>query len=353
MQRKDFLAKMAIGAGFMFQLPFSGEFISAKQVEKGFSSTPDAGIVYDAIIIGGSYAGLTAAMGLGRCLRKVLVIDEGSPRNKMSPSANNLFSRDGQSPQEIKGAVLQQLESYQKYLSIKHAAVTQATKTDSGFQVRTGDGERWSAKNLIFASGLTDELQEISGLKERWGNGVYHCPYCHGWENRGKKIAVIGPGNRNLSMASMLTNWTSDLTYISRGEPLNLPDESVAMMRALGIFIIEEEVNEIRGEVGNLRLQLNSGEELQFESVFAPGVGRFNSSIARELGCETMPNGAIKVNESYLSNIERCYAIGDVSSRTNGQIIHAAYSGTVAAAQVNNQLMQDDFRAKTAALTAD
>jgi thioredoxin reductase len=343
MNRKTFLSSSLLSAGVIFQIPFSGIFIDGQEIRHAFNETVDSELVYDAIICGGSYAGLSAAMGLGRALRKTLVIDSGYPRNRMSPAANNLFSRDGSSPEVIKNETLHQLQAYKEFLSMKQGEVVEITKNESQYRVKLSSGESFSSKFIVIASGLVDQLQDIEGLEPLWGRGVYHCPYCHGWENRGKKAIVIGPGTRNLSLASMLTNWNPNIVYASRGIPLELPEQSIRMLQSMGISFNETPIERISGEPGNISIHFQSGDKQIFETCFAPGVSSYNSKIAETLGCELASNGSFVVNENYATSTEGCYAIGDVSNRSNGQIIHAAYSGTVVAAQINNQIVRRRF----------
>lgn len=343
MNRKDFLSTSLLSAGLVFQLPFTNIFVERNQLQNAFSDNAPSDILYDAIICGGSYAGLSVAMGLGRSLRKTLVIDVGLPRNRMSPAANNLFSRDGQSPTEIKNETLSQLEAYKEFLSMKSGEVKSVIKKEDYFEVFLSEGTTYKAKFIVFASGLIDELQDIEGLSDLWGRGVYHCPYCHGWENRGKKAIVIGPGNRNLSLASMLTNWNSEIVYASRGITLELPQQSIRMMQSIGISINEKPIKKISGSAGNVVIHFKDETVETFETCYAPGTLSFNSLIASELGCELTPSGAFVVDENYATTTNGCYAIGDVCNRSNGQIIHAAYSGTVAAAQINNQVVRRRF----------
>ncbi len=344
MNRKSFLKTSALGMGALFQMPFSGEHFSASEMYEAFNRNASTGQVYDVLIIGGSFAGLSAAMGLGRCLRSVLVIDEGLARNRTSPSANNLFSRDGQNPGAIRNEAKSQLQQYKEYLSMVNGRVEAISQEDDIFEVQHADGSVYNAKHIVFASGVTDNLQEIDGLKELWGRGVYHCPYCHGWENRGKKTVVIGEGARLLGFAGNITNWTDNVTYFSRGEPLHLPKETVDMLRGFGLVIREEKVEQISKTNDEIYIRLAGQDNYEiFEACYAPGIVRANSKLAESLGCEMRDNGSFEVNESYESSVVSVYAIGDISSRSNGQVIHAAYSGNVVAAAINRKMIQARF----------
>lgn len=344
MNRKKFLATSALGMGAIFQIPFTGSSMPAENVYEAFTNSASQSELYDVIIVGGSFAGLSAAMGLGRCLRKVLVINEGLARNRTSPQANNLFSRDGENPAEIHQIAKKQLQQYREYLSMIAGKVQAVEAKDSVFQVTHENGSTYQAQRIVFASGVTDNLQEISGLEELWGRGVYHCPYCHGWENRGKKTVVIGVGTQALGLASSVSHWASEITYFSQGVALDLPEQSIRMLQSAGITVSDSKVSAIK-KVGNkIHIQLERAEEVRvFEACYAPGVITANSALATSLGCTTTRSGSIEVNEQYMSSIEHVYAIGDVCNRSNGQVVHAAYSGTVVAAAINNDFLRRRF----------
>lgn len=344
MNRKSFLKTGLLGAGALFQIPFTGQRIPAQAVFESFAEAPDSG-TYDAIIAGGSFAGMSAAMSLGRCMRKTLVIDAGLPRNRRSPSANYFFSRDGQNPREIAAAAREQLQEYQEFLYMKRGEIASAAPSGNGFAVQTAEGQQYQTRFLILATGLTDELLSgIEGLEDLWGNGVYHCPYCHGWENRNRKTAVIGQGAARLSMASTISNWTGDITYFSQGEPVNFPAEALELLSRNGIKVSYETVYKIEGEPGALRIRTREQTEPHlFETCYAPGTLRYHASLAEQLGCDLTDRGAIEVNEQYESTVPGVLAIGDVCSRGNGQVIHAAYSGTVSAVRVNFAFIRERF----------
>lgn len=333
-----------MGLGIVFQMPFTGERFPANEVNNAFNQKPDTNTNYDTIIIGGSFAGLSAALGLGRCRRKVLMINEGLPRNRTSPQANNLFSRDGQNPAEIRKEAKAQLEQYQEYLSRIGAIATQVTKSDNLFYVYLDDGSVFKGETIVLATGVTDNLQDIDGLEELWGCGVYHCPYCHGWENREKKTVVIGQGTSALSLASTVSNWTDDITYYSQGQPVELPEPTVHLLKNIGITIQQQTVERISQTANGIKIEIKGKDTpIEFEACYAPGQITANNKLAQALGCEMRPNGTLVVDEQYMSTIEGFYAIGDVSSQSNGQVIHAAYSGSVAAVSINRIFINRKF----------
>ena len=172
---------------------------------------------FDVIIIGGSYAGLSAAMSLGRSLRRVLIIDSGLPCNRQTPHSHNFITHDGESPHVIARKAKDQVLRYNTVKIINDLA-TIGSKTDNQFTIFTqGDLEFHSSK-LLFATGIRDTMPAIKGFAECWGITVIHCPYCHGYEFRDQKTAIIGNGERAFHIASLVSNLTSDITLLTSDE---------------------------------------------------------------------------------------------------------------------------------------
>src|SRR5687767_8830866 len=149
---------------------------------------------FDVIIIGGSYAGLSAAMALGRALRNVLIIDSGKPCNRQTPHSHNFITQDGNSPKQIASVAKEQVAKYNTVEFLDGLATT-ATKTEKGFEVSTQSGQQFFTKKIILATGLKDNMPAIPGFAECWGITVIHCPYCHGYEVRNVKTGVLGNGD--------------------------------------------------------------------------------------------------------------------------------------------------------------
>src|SRR5690606_13835713 len=172
---------------------------------------------FDVIIIGGSYAGLSAAMALRRSLRRVLIIDGGAPCNKQPPHSHNFLTQDGEEPAIIaeKGKI--QVLNYNTVQFLEGFAVS-GKKTGDGFVVTTRKGEEFNAKKLVFATGIKDIMADIPGFSESWGITLIHCPYCHGYEFRSKKTAIMANGERAFHVASLVNNLTDKLTILTSGK---------------------------------------------------------------------------------------------------------------------------------------
>ncbi|MES1223024.1 MAG: NAD(P)/FAD-dependent oxidoreductase, partial [Bacteroidota bacterium] len=160
---------------------------------------------FDVIIIGGRYSGLAAAMALGRALRKVLVIDSGKPSNRQTPYSHNFITQDGKPPQEIAAIAKQQVAKYDTVEFLNGLATT-GVKTENGVEIRTGADEIFTAKKLVFATGIKDIMQDIPGYAECWGISVLHCPYCHGYEVKDQPTGILGNGEYGFEFSALISN---------------------------------------------------------------------------------------------------------------------------------------------------
>jgi thioredoxin reductase len=169
---------------------------------------------FDVIIVGGSSAGLSAGMALGRAARKVLIIDSGKPCNQPTPHSHNFFTRDGQTPHEILTIAREQTLKYPT-VTLLNGEAAQAKKTEEGFEISTASGDIFNAKKLILAHGIKDQLPSIPGFAECWGVSVIHCPYCHGYEYKDQPTGIFANGEIGFEMAKLISNWTKDLTVFT------------------------------------------------------------------------------------------------------------------------------------------
>src|SRR6185295_4619596 len=172
---------------------------------------------YDVIIIGGSYAGLSAGMALGRALRKVLIIDSGDPCNKQTPHSHNFLTNDGKPPEEIARLAKQQVSNYNT-IEFLNSLVTSGAKRDRGFDLQTQSGEVFTSRKLVVATGIKNVMPDLPGFSDCWGISVLHCPYCHGYEVRHQKTGILANGDAAFEIAQLISNWTKDLTIYTNGK---------------------------------------------------------------------------------------------------------------------------------------
>jgi thioredoxin reductase len=212
--------------------------------------------LFDVIIIGGSYAGLSAAMALGRSLRNVLIIDSNLPCNRQTPHSHNFITQDGETPAAIAQKAKEQVMRYDTVQFHNDLALS-GKQIKEGFEIATEKGDVFVAKKLIFATGIKDLMPDIKGFAECWGISVVHCPYCHGYENRSKNTAIMANGERGFHLASLVRNLTSKLTLLTAGKP-EFDETQTATLQRHNIEVAETTVTEIEHENGQVRWQKNA-----------------------------------------------------------------------------------------------
>jgi thioredoxin reductase len=297
---------------------------------------------YDVVIIGGGAAGLSAALVLSRARRTVLVMDSGSPRNAPAAHMQGFLSRDGLAPAALLAAGRDEVASYGGRV-LSGAVTGVAAGPGPRFEVRLAAGGRVSARRLLVATGLRDEIPDIPGLRERWGRDVLDCPYCHGWEVRGQRLGVLAdasPGS--VRYAQIVRQWTEDLILFVPAASLTA--EQREGLTARGIGIAEAGVNRIVVKDGHLAgVELDDGRLVYRDAVFVPPRFVPNDGVVVALGCDVTRDGWIITGPDGRTSVPGVRAAGNVTN-PRAQVITAAGEGTAAAIAINADLVDEDVR---------
>lgn len=294
---------------------------------------------YDAIIVGGGPAGLSAALVLGRCRRRVLVCDAGHPRNEPSSGVHGYFTRDCIHPSELLRIGREQLEPYG--VEFRQATVTEVAVADGGFRICLEGGEELQSRKVLIATGVRDTLPEIEGLKEMFGKSVHHCQYCDGWEWRDQPVAVYAPRQTGLGMSLALrSTWTADVALLTDG-PSRLKRAQREELKCFGIAVREERVARVEGKDGMLeRVIFQRGEPLERRAIFLNTGFEQQCNLASGLGCLFTPKGVLHADKYEQTNIPGVYVAGD-ASRDVQMVITAAAEGVKAAKAINEDLQRE------------
>lgn len=270
-------------------------------------------MTHDVIIIGGSYAGMSAGMQLARARRTVLVIDAGQRRNRFAKTSHGFLGQDGRSPGVIAEQAREQLLAYPSVQWHKKTAI-KATRGGEGFKVTTADGETFSALRLILATGVTDELPNIPGLAERWGQQVFHCPYCHGYELSGGAIGVLAASPLAIHHALMLPDWGPTTLFLNG---VFEPDaEQLIKLQDRRVMLWREPVVSVGGEGSQVEVTLASGRVFTFAGLFTQPRTHLANPLVAQLGCalESGPTGEfIKVDLMRETSVPGVFACGDTA----------------------------------------
>ena len=292
-------------------------------------------MVYPVIIVGGSYAGISAGLQLARARRRVLVIDAGQRRNRFAHSAHGFLGQDGRNPGVIADEARAQLLAYPTVEWVSQPAIT-ATRQDDGFVVTTANGQRFGGQRLILASGVVDELPQIPGLKERWGQSVFHCPYCHGYELDGGPIGVLAAAPTALHHALMLPDWGPTTLFIN--DAFEPDAEQLANLERRGVTLECEPVMAIGGQAD---VTLASGRVIKLAGLFTQPRTRMASPLPAILGCEfeAGPMGDfIKVDAMRETSVRGVFACGDAALAA-GNVAIAVGDGARTGGAAHHSLM--------------
>lgn len=296
---------------------------------------------FDVIIVGGSYAGLSAAMALGRSLKKTLVIDSGQPCNRQTPHSHNFLTQDGKTPAEISLIAKQQVEKYETVTFYDGLAVS-GQKTTDGFSISTQVNDTFHGKKLIFATGIKDEIPAIPGFMDCWGISVIHCPYCHGYEHRNKKTGIFADGEKAFHLASLVSNLTPHLTLFTNGSS-NFSPEQKNRLKKNNIQINESKLVAIEHRKGYLQqVVFENGAKMRLEAMYASIPFQQQTAIPESLGCSLTEQGFLSVDPFLQTTVEGVYACGDNSSRMRS-VANSVAAGNVAGAMVNMELTKEMF----------
>lgn len=296
---------------------------------------------FDVIIIGGSYAGLSSAMALGRALRNVLIIDSGLPCNRQTPHSHNFITQDGEKPSVIAEKARKQVLKYNTVNFVNDLAVS-GKKTEKGFIINTKTGETYETKKLIFATGVKDIMPDIKGFSECWGISVIHCPYCHGYEVKNEKTGILANGDFAYHYAQLILNWSKELTIFTNGKS-SLTKEQTENISKHKITIIEKEIANLDHENGKLKqIVFKDNSTFELKAIYSRPSFEQHCKIPEILGCELTEQGLIKVDMFQKTSLKNIVACGDNSSLMRS-VASAVAAGTTAGAMLNNEMTEEEF----------
>lgn len=291
-------------------------------------------MVFDVAIVGGSFAGLSAALQLARARRRVAVFDSGLPRNRFAASSHGFLAQDGRAPLAIVADARAQLAAYPT-VDWFDAAVTTASGSADAFSLQAGESTH-QARRIILATGVADALPDIPGLSERWGRTVFHCPYCHGYELQQGSIGVIATSPVSLHQAQLLPEWGS-VTFFLNGA-LSLGEDDARMLAARGVKV---EATPVVGIIEDARVVLADGRSESFAGVFTASRTAPASPLAAQLGCEHeegLLGSFVRTDAMKATSRPGVFACGDVA-RGTGNVALAVGEGALAGTAVHASLV--------------
>ncbi|MGV3640240.1 MAG: NAD(P)/FAD-dependent oxidoreductase [Adhaeribacter sp.] len=296
--------------------------------------------MYDVSIIGGGPAGLSAALLLGRCMRKIIVFNSGEYRNAYSDAMNGFISRDGTKPAEFLQLVRQDLQKYD--VDIQEKTIIRAQRKDGMFQITDQNNKIYLSRRLLIATGVKDRWPELPGIEPFNGKSVHHCPYCDGWESKNKALGAYGKNRDAVGLSLSLKTWSSDVTLYTDGtRRLNKTD--LSLLERNRIKVCTAPIERVEGEGTQLqRVILAGGAAMPCQAIFFSTGTDQRCDLSRQLGCEFTSKGVVKTYKNQQTNIPGLYVAGD-AARDMQLVIVAAAEGTKAGVMINKEL-QEEFR---------
>ena len=285
----------------------------------------------DVIIIGGSFAGLAAALQLGRARRKVTVFDTGLPRNRFAKHSHGLLGHDHKPPQEILAEARQQLARYPT-VSLVTARAENISGTIDDFSILTGDGESHRARRLILSYGVVDQMPELHGFAKGWGTSIVPCPYCDGFEVAGRHWGLVWSGPPSHNYVKLYHDWTDTLTVFANGH--DIPPDIRADLARRGNPVVDGRITEIEhNESHNTTVRLDAGPSVAVDILFAHPRNKPSARLHESLGLATVdtPLGiAFKVDERRETTVPGVYAAGDLANPLMASVSTASWQGVMA-----------------------
>lgn len=293
----------------------------------------------DAIIIGGSFAGLTAAMQLGRARRAVTVLDTGLNRNRYAEHAHNILGHDGTPPADLLRVARAQVAYYPSVNLLNAKAVSVSGEPDH-FVVKTDDGQAIEGRRLILAYGIVDEFPTLPGFAESWGKTVIHCPFCHGYEVAGTRWGLVYSSPMSLHAPTLYANWTDDITLFLDGH--DIIDEERSKLESRGVRIVGGKLTAIHHEAGRISGVTNEdGLRIPIEALYAHPRNRPSADLHAQLGLDMKdtPTGTmVAVSDMQLTSRPGIYAAGDLTTGMHS-VTFASNTGSLAAMGVLQSMM--------------
>ncbi|VWD35498.1 putative pyridine nucleotide-disulfide oxidoreductase [Burkholderia lata] len=294
----------------------------------------------DVIIIGGSFAGLAAALQLGRARRKVIVLDTGRPRNRFAGHSHGLLGHDHKPPLDILAEARKQLARYPTVRLVNARAESVSGAIDD-FCVVTDDDESLRARRLILSYGVVDQMPDVPGFAESWGTSIVPCPYCDGFEVAGQHWGLVWSGPPSHNYVRLYHDWTDTLTVFADGRDI-APDIRADLAHRK-IPVVDGRITEIaRHEGQDATVKLDTELSVAVDILFAHPRNKPSASLHESLGLATVdtPLGiAIKVDERRETSTPGIYAAGDLANPAMASVTTAISHGATAGISAQQSML--------------
>ncbi|MFD1887871.1 NAD(P)/FAD-dependent oxidoreductase [Paenibacillus wenxiniae] len=300
-------------------------------------------MVLDCVIIGGGPAGLNAALVLGRARRKVVIVDDGQPRNRVTHESHGYLTRDRIKPAEFRKIAY---EEVLRYPSVQHivALANKVERLDNGhFRIELQDGHQLIARKLLITAGIKEVLSSIQGVTDCYGKSLFNCPFCDGWELRDQPLAVIGADSRIMHLSKMVHTWSEDVIIFTNGASVLEPEQQ-SELQDKGIEVITTPIAKLQHDEGKLQqVVLLDGRSIERSGGFVVPQFVPKATFHDTLGYDLNEHGYIQVDSMGRTSVDGLYSAGDSAFNGPSQLIRAAAEGSLSGAMIHGALMEEDW----------
>lgn len=295
---------------------------------------------FDVVIVGGGPAGLSAALWLARYLHHVVVIDSGDPRNWETRGVNGFLGHQGIRSPELREIGRAEGAAFGVQF-VSGIVDTADNETGDLFTVRLRDGSSMEGRRILLAIGIKDVWPAIPGLSDCYGETAHVCPDCDGYETRGKKTVVVGKGRKAAGMAFALTTWTRQIVICTNGEPPDMNQELLDLLKSLNIPLLDQPITCVLSKDKEIRgIELRDGMSLDCERLYF-AIGQFPADdLGAQLGCKRDDMGRLVIDDRNHTSVKNVYAAGDIVPGPQMAIVAAA-SGAIAAIAIHASLVPE------------
>lgn len=295
---------------------------------------------YDALVVGGSFAGLSAAMQLARARKKVCVVDAGAPRNRFAAASHGFFGQDGTPPLKMIADARAKVLAYPNVTFIEGSVAGAHADGSGGFNASLEGGRQLSAGKIVLAFGVQDGFPDIAGVRERWGTSVLHCPYCHGYEFSGKQLGILLESPHPPEHAMLIAEWGPATLFLNGNHTVD--DEVRAKLQARGVTIETDGIAALEGPGQELSaVRLEGGRLVPLDALFLAPRTRPGSPLAEQLGCafDDGPFGpVIRTDAMKMTTVPGVFAAGDAAMLMHNATLASA-DGVMAGVSLHRSLV--------------
>ena len=304
---------------------------------------------YEVAIVGGGPAGLSTALVLARACREIAVIDAGSPLNSASPGVHAFLSRDGILPADLKKTSRKQIANYPDVDFINQPVRhVRAANPEPGFRVALNGGETLTARVVLLAVGMIDELPDLPGFDRHWGGQVIHCPFCHGFENRGTRWGVLAKDLGDVEKAEDYCFWTNELTVFA-DQRMHIPGALLERLADLDIAVERRPIRQLVSlDDGNLQaIEMQDGSHVLCETiVYKPQ--QHQTGLVIDSGVALSESGRVWIDEDYRTSIPGIFAAGDLTPGCQDALAAAAEGAKAAKSALGSLFESSSSRSEAA-----